>query len=87
MKTGDKIQIAVLSESGRKVETVSTIRLDADSVFADVTPESSGGALKQTVNIDLAPPLIEPGVGEAQFRYRGEIRGAVMVPDMFWNSR
>lgn len=82
MKTGDKIQI--ISQLGRKVETISLLRIEGASVFADITPESSGGALKQAVKLDLIPPFIESGIGNSEFRYRGEIRGAVLVPDMFW---
>ena len=84
MKTGDLIAISIINQAGRSVDTVSKLRLEGGSIFADVTPEAAGGALKMAMNLDIIPDFIEPQVGDVSFRYRGEIRGAVFVPDNFW---
>lgn len=84
MKTGDKIAITIINQRGRRVDTISAIRLKEEKIFADVTPESSGGALKQMIAIELIARFMEPVVGESEFRYRGEIQGAVFLPDFYW---
>jgi hypothetical protein len=85
VKTGDLISISLINQDGsRRVEAVGTLRIVGARIFADVTPEQTGDALQQTAKIDLVPALIEPSVGDASFRYRGEIRGAVIIPDFLW---
>jgi hypothetical protein len=86
MKTGDRIRIAIISQRGRKVNTVSFLRLEKGAVFAEITPESSTRALKQIIKTELIRNFIQPTTKDAEFCYQGETCGAVLIPDIFWNE-
>lgn len=84
MKTGDSIRIAILDQSGRRADARASLRVDGSKIYAEITPEGSGGALVQSVEIELVTHLVQATWNGAEFRYAGEICGAILVPDLFW---
>jgi hypothetical protein len=80
MKTGQKISIMLLHSSGRKVEAIGILRVEGAQMFVDIP----NAAFKKPLDLDLIADFIEPHVGESEFRYRGEFKGGIMVPDFLW---
>jgi len=80
MKAGQKISIKLIHPSGRMVETIGILKLEEGRVLAIVRHD----AFNTQLSLDLVVELIEPHVGDSEFNYRGEIRGAILMPDFLW---
>lgn len=79
---GTRIEFAATNESGKRVECIG----EFTGVIANGCPEVRlvlpAGVFTDPPTFQAIPPLIEEG--PSGLRYRGEMGGAILIPDFVW---
>jgi hypothetical protein len=80
-RRGEKIALVAMSETGKRLECISVV---IDTLEGGPEVKIDSPAFREPPQIELAEMLIEDT--ENGLRYRGEIAGAILIPNFLWVS-